>query len=124
MIEIKLIVSQNFDTSSFSEHSGCYTREVSVVNISENNIKCKNFRAAKMENKTLIDGKQHHMERHLNLSQHDTLLLKESREDDQFKGGIAESFGQLIKSFVESHFILQATQSLKIIGNVLLLNDV
>lgn len=42
------------------------------------------------------------MERHLNLSQHDILLLKESREDNQFKGGIAESFGQLIKSLMES----------------------
>ena len=103
MIEIKLIVSQDFDTCSFSEYSGCYASEVSVVNINDNNRKCKSFRDAKMEKKIkmLIDCKQHHMERHLNLSQHDTSLLKESREENQFKGGIAESFGQLIKSFLE-----------------------
>lgn len=41
------------------------------------------------------------MERRLNISQHVASLLKESREDNQFKGGIAESFGQLIKSFLE-----------------------
>ena len=39
MIEIKLIVSHDFDTCSFSEYSGCYTSEVSVVNINDNNRK-------------------------------------------------------------------------------------
>lgn len=39
MIEIKLIVSQDFDTCSFSEYSGCYSSEVCVVNINDNNRK-------------------------------------------------------------------------------------
>ena len=66
------------------------------------NVKALGIQRWRKKIKTLIDCKQYHMERHLNLSQHDILLLKESREDNQFKGGIIESFGQLIKSLMES----------------------
>ena len=51
MVGIKLIVSQNADTSSFNEHSRFYTSEISVVDMNDNNRKYKTFSGTKKEKK-------------------------------------------------------------------------
>ena len=62
MVGIKLIVSQNADTSSFNEHSRFYTSEISVVDINDNNRKYKTFSGTKKEKKikSLNDRKRSH----------------------------------------------------------------
>ena len=59
MIGIKLIVSQNANISSFSEHSRFYTIEISVGDINDNSRKCKTCSGTKKEKKIkkLNDGK-------------------------------------------------------------------
>ena len=51
MVGIKLIVSQNADTSSFNERSRFYTSEISVVDVNDNNRKYKTFSGTKKEKK-------------------------------------------------------------------------
>ena len=95
MIRIKLIVSQDADTSGFCEHSRHYTSEVSVVDRNVNNVKYRKFSGTKKEEKIkkLIGGKQCHMDQHLSISQHDVVLLNESREGNNLKETLQNLLG-------------------------------
>lgn len=65
----------------------------------------------------LIDNKRKHMERQLSAAKRDELLLKESKEDSQFKKDTAEAIRQSNKTFESSmqqmsSSIVQVAQSL------------
>ena len=95
MIGIKLIVSQNANISSFSEHSRFYLSEISVVDINDNNKKYKTCSGTKKEKKIkkLNDGKRSHMNRHLTVSQHEAVLLNESIEGNNLKETLQNLLG-------------------------------
>ncbi|XP_065671685.1 uncharacterized protein LOC136089562 [Hydra vulgaris] len=91
------------------------SEEVELVNNSDTAESINNPKKRKSCVPQLIDNKRKHLERNLSAAQRDQLLLKEARDDAQFRKEMAEAMRESTKCFTES--INTVSKSMTDLGN-------